>query len=426
MQAYRIENIDGLEIIDSRGNPTLKARVTLCGGAWGEAAVPSGASTGVHEARELRDEEAGRYQGKGVSKAVENVRTVLKKTLKGMDARDQESVDRAMIDADGTENKDRLGANALLAVSLANARAAAASMGRPLYASLNQGRGRVLPVPMMNILNGGAHADNNVDIQEFMIRPHGAPSFREGLRWCCEIYHTLGRLLKNKGLSTGVGDEGGFAPHLDSDEQAIQLILEAVEEAGYLPGGEISLAIDAAASEWMTPEGRYRTPKGKREYTSDELAAYWEIMTQRYPLVSLEDGMAEDDWAGWRELTARLGGRIQLVGDDLFVTNAGRLKRGIEAAAGNAILIKPNQIGTLSQTAAAIRIADQAGWKAILSHRSGETEDPVIADLAVAYNVGQIKAGAPCRSDRAAKYNRLLEIERELGNTACYGTASNG
>ncbi len=424
MQAFSIENTDALEIIDSRGTPTVKARVVLESGAWGEAAVPSGASTGIHEARELRDGEAGRYQGKGVSQAVENVRTALKDVLRGRDSRDQEEIDRIMMEADGTRNKDRLGANALLAVSLANARAAAAAQGKPLYAALNGGQGRVLPIPMMNILNGGAHADNNVDIQEFMIRPHGAPSFHEGLRWCCEIYHTLGKLLRQRGLSTGVGDEGGFAPNLESDEQALRLILEAVETAGYLPGEEISLAVDAASSEWMTAEGIYRTPKGQKTYTSENLAAYWEDLAGRYPLVSLEDGMAEDDWTGWRILTQRLGGRMQLVGDDLFVTNVERLRRGIEEGAGNAILIKPNQIGTLTETAQAMRLASEAGWNAILSHRSGETEDPVIADLAVAYNVGQIKAGAPCRSDRVAKYNRLLEIERELGKRACYGTTT--
>ena len=420
---FSIMKAEGFEIIDSRGNPTVKARVTLSGGAAGEASVPSGASTGVHEAHELRDSDAGRYGGKGVLRAADNVGGSLCPAIAGLDARQQERVDRAMREADGTKNKQKLGANAILAVSLASARAAAAGACQPLYRALGGEKAHILPIPMMNILNGGAHASNNVDIQEFMIRPHGAPNFREGLRWCCEIYHTLGRILKGKGLSTGVGDEGGFAPDLASDEEALRLILEAVEAAGYKPGTEISLAIDAAASEWQAGEGIYRTPKGGKQYTSAQLVEYWQGLCERYPLVSLEDGMAEDDWQGWRLLTDALGGRVQLVGDDLFVTNAERLQKGIDERAGNAILIKPNQIGTLTETQEAISLAQSAGFKTIMSHRSGETEDAVIADLAVAFGCGQIKAGAPCRSDRVAKYNRLLEIESQLGESARYGRA---
>ena len=423
MNDFSIKRVEAFEIIDSRGNPTVKARVILNGGGTGEAAVPSGASTGAHEAHELRDGDASRYGGKGVLQAAENACTELDRALEGQDARQQAEVDRTMQEADGTENKQKLGANAILAVSLANARAAASEAGQPLYRVLSEGKACLLPVPMMNILNGGAHASNNVDIQEFMIRPHGAPTFREGLRWCCEIYHTLGKLLREKGLSTGVGDEGGFAPDLQSDEEAIRLILEAVEKAGYAPGREISLAIDAAASEWQAENGLYRTPKGNQTYTSEELAAYCKKLGTRYPLVSLEDGMAEDDWEGWKLLTGMLGDRMQLVGDDLFVTNASRIQKGITEGAGNAVLIKPNQIGSLTETKEAIALSHKAGWKTIMSHRSGETEDAIIADLAVAFHCGQIKAGAPCRSDRVAKYNRLLEIEAELGNRAKYGTA---
>lgn len=420
MNEFAIEKVDALEIIDSRGNPTVKATVTLEGGAQGEAAVPSGASTGVHEAHELRDGET-RYGGKGVLQAVDHVRTALSSAIRGMDARQQEEIDNAMREADGTANKKRMGANAILAVSLANARAAAAAYGMPLYRYLGQEEATLLPVPMMNILNGGAHASNNVDIQEFMIRPHGAPSFREGLRWCCEIYHALGKLLREKGLSTGVGDEGGYAPDLGSDEEAIQLILEAVTAAGYTPKQDISLAIDAAASEWQTETGIYLTPKGKVRYTRAELAAYWQRLAGQYPLVSLEDGMAEDDWEGWQLLTQALGAQVQLVGDDLFVTNVDRIQKGTDLNAGNAVLIKPNQIGSLTETIQAVRLAQKAGWATIMSHRSGETEDSTIADLAVACGCGQIKTGAPCRSDRVAKYNRLLEIEMQLGDRARYG-----
>ncbi len=423
MKDFAITQVSALEILDSRGNPTVKARVTLECGAWGEAAAPSGASTGVHEAHELRDGDPARYGGKGTQKAVAQVEQVLNSAIRGMDAREQKAVDQAMMEADGTRNKEHLGANSILAVSLAVARAAAQATQQPLYRYLAEKTPPVLPVPMMNILNGGAHAANNVDIQEFMIRPHGAPSFGEGLRWCCEIYHTLGRLLRQRGLSTGVGDEGGFAPNLSSDEEALELIIQAVEQAGYQPGRDISLAIDAAASEWKAEGELYLTPKGQRPFTPAQLTAFWQDLALRYPLVSLEDGMGEDDWQGWKQLTAALGGRMQLVGDDLFVTNVKRLRRGLEEGAGNAVLIKPNQIGTLTETLEAVAMAQKAGWGVILSHRSGETEDPFIADLAVATACGQIKAGAPCRSDRTAKYNRLLEIEKELGPGARYGRA---
>ncbi len=423
MKDFAITQVSALEILDSRGNPTVKARVTLECGAWGEAAAPSGASTGVHEAHELRDGDPARYGGKGIQKAVAQVEQVLNSAIRGMDAREQKAVDQAMMEADGTRNKEHLGANSILAVSLAVARAAAQATQQPLYRYLAEKTPPVLPVPMMNILNGGAHAANNVDIQEFMIRPHGAPSFGEGLRWCCEIYHTLGRLLRQRGLSTGVGDEGGFAPNLSSDEAALELIIQAVEQAGYQPGRDISLAIDAAASEWKAEGELYLTPKGQRPFTPAQLTAFWQDLALRYPLVSLEDGMGEDDWQGWKQLTAALGGRMQLVGDDLFVTNVKRLRRGLEEGAGNAVLIKPNQIGTLTETLEAVAMAQKAGWGVILSHRSGETEDPFIADLAVATACGQIKAGAPCRSDRTAKYNRLLEIEKELGPGARYGRA---
>ena len=423
MKDFAITQVSALEILDSRGNPTVKARVTLECGAWGEAAAPSGASTGVHEAHELRDGDPARYGGKGTQKAVAQVEQVLNSAIRGLDAREQKAVDQAMMEADGTRNKEHLGANSILAVSLAVARAAAQATQQPLYRYLAEKTPPVLPVPMMNILNGGAHAANNVDIQEFMIRPHGAPSFGEGLRWCCEIYHTLGRLLRQRGLSTGVGDEGGFAPDLSSDEEALELIIQAVEQAGYQPGRDISLAIDAAASEWKAEGELYLTPKGQRPFTPAQLTAFWQDLALRYPLVSLEDGMGEDDWQGWKQLTAALGGRMQLVGDDLFVTNVKRLRRGLEEGAGNAVLIKPNQIGTLTETLEAVAMAQKAGWGVILSHRSGETEDPFIADLAVATACGQIKAGAPCRSDRTAKYNRLLEIEKELGPGARYGRA---
>ena len=417
MSGRAIKQVTALEILDSRGNPTLRAGVELEDGSWGWANVPSGASTGVHEAHELRDGDLARYRGKGVLQAVKNAAGPLADAVRGLDAGDHYRVDRALADADGTENKKRLGANAILAVSLASARAAAASAGEPLWKQLCPQSNKVLPVPMMNILNGGAHAANNVDIQEFMIIPRGVASFQEGLRRCAEVYHALGAILRDRGMGSGVGDEGGFAPNLSSDEEALDLILRAIGRAGYRPGDEAALALDAAASEWMEPgEEVYRTPKGGKTYTRDQLVDYWAGLMGRYPILSLEDGAAEDDWEGWRLLTQRLGDRIQLVGDDLFVTNIQRLKRGLSEGAANAILIKPNQIGTLSETLDAVILAQEKGWGVVMSHRSGETEDPIIADLAVAAGCGQIKSGAPCRSERAAKYNRLLEIEREMGS----------
>ena len=417
MSGRAIKQVTALEILDSRGNPTLRAGVELEDGSWGWANVPSGASTGVHEAHELRDGDLARYRGKGVLQAVKNAAGPLADAVRGLDAGDHYRVDRALADADGTENKKRLGANAILAVSLASARAAAASAGEPLWKQLCPQSNKVLPVPMMNILNGGAHAANNVDIQEFMIIPRGVASFQEGLRRCAEVYHALGAILRDRGMGSGVGDEGGFAPNLSSDEEALDLILRAIGRAGYRPGDEAALALDAAASEWMEPgEEVYRTPKGGKTYTRDQLVDYWAGLMGRYPILSLEDGAAEDDWEGWRLLTQRLGDRIQLVGDDLFVTNIQRLKRGLSDGAANAILIKPNQIGTLSETLDAVTLAQEKGWGVVMSHRSGETEDPIIADLAVATGCGQIKSGAPCRSERVAKYNRLLEIEREMGS----------
>lgn len=415
MRSAKIRQVTALEILDSRGNPTVRAGVELEDGSWGWANAPSGASTGVHEAHELRDGDRARYGGKGVLQAVNNVRGPLARAVKGLDAADCRQVDQALAEADGSRNKERLGANAILAVSLASARAAAASAGEPLWKCLCPGDKKVLPVPMMNILNGGAHAANNVDIQEFMIIPRGVPSFREGLRRCAEVYHALGAILRDRKMGSGVGDEGGFAPNLSSDEEALELILRAIGRAGYRPGDEIALALDAAASEWMQEGEIYQTPKGGKVYTREQLVEYWAGLAGRYPILSLEDGAAEDDWQGWQLLTKRLGSRMQLVGDDLFVTNIRRLKRGLEEGAANAILIKPNQIGTLSETLDAVAMAQQKGWGVVMSHRSGETEDPIIADLAVATGCGQIKSGAPCRSERVAKYNRLLEIEGELG-----------
>ena len=411
----KIKQVTGLEILDSRGNPTVRAGVELEDGSWGWANAPSGASTGVHEAHELRDGDRARYGGKGVVQAVSNIRGPLAKAVTGLDAGEIRQVDQALLDADGSRNKERLGANAILAVSLASARAAAASAGEPLWRCLCPEGKKVLPVPMMNILNGGVHAANNVDIQEFMIIPRGVPSFGEGLRRCAEVYHALGAILRDRRLGSGVGDEGGFAPDLSSDEEALELILRAIGRAGYRPGEEIALALDAAASEWMQEGEVYQTPKGGRVYTREQLVDYWAGLAARYPILSLEDGAAEDDWQGWQLLTKRLGSRMQLVGDDLFVTNIRRLKRGLEENAANAILIKPNQIGTLSETLDAVSMAQEKRWGVVMSHRSGETEDPIIADLAVATGCGQIKSGAPCRSERVAKYNRLLEIEGELG-----------
>lgn len=407
-----IEQVIGREIIDSRGNPTVEAEVILADGTVGIGAAPSGASTGAYEAHELRDG-GGRYMGKGVQKAVNNINTTLNTTLKGLDASRTSLVDAALISADGTENKSKIGANAMLAVSLAAADAAARYYNIPLYRFMGGVNGCMLPLPMMNILNGGAHAANNLDVQEFMIIPKSAGSFREGLRMCAEVYHSLAAILKQKGLSTAVGDEGGFAPNLDGEEQAVELILEAVERANYRPREDFVLALDAAASEWKSERG-YLLPKKRESRSSTELIAEWKSLCSKYPIVSIEDPLDEEDWDGWQKITEELGDKIQLVGDDLFVTNPSRLKKGIENGCGNAILIKLNQIGTLSETLSAIRLAQKNGYKTIISHRSGETENTFIADLAVAVNAGQIKTGAPCRSERTAKYNRLIRIEEEL------------
>ena len=421
MKKLEIEKVTGREIIDSRGNPTVEAEVTLACGAMGRAAAPSGASTGEFEALELRDGDKGRFGGKGVTRAVHNINTVIRDTLKGMDASDTYGVDKAMIDADGSEDKSNLGANAILAVSIACARAAAAALELPLYRFLGGVSGNRLPVPMMNILNGGAHAANTVDVQEFMIMPVGAESFREGLRWCTEVFHALAALLKSRGLATSVGDEGGFAPNLSSDEEAIQLILEAVRKAGYEPGKDFVLAMDAASSEWKgEKKGEYLLPKSGKKFTSGQLVAHWKALCEKYPIYSIEDGLDEEDWEGWQMMTKELGDKVQLVGDDLFVTNTLRLGKGISLGCGNSILIKLNQIGSVSETLEAVKMAHNAGYTAIVSHRSGETEDTTIADLAVALNTCQIKTGAPSRSERVAKYNQLLRIEEELGNSAVY------
>ena len=421
MHSLKIENVTAREILDSRGNPTVEAEVTLECGATGRGAAPSGASTGEFEALELRDDDKSRFGGKGVSRAVDNARTMLSDALKGIDASDIYAVDGAMLRADGTEDKSNLGANAILAVSIASARAAANALRLPLYRFLGGAAATRLPVPMMNILNGGAHAANTVDVQEFMIMPAGADTFSEGLRWCAEVFHALSDILKKQGLATSVGDEGGFAPNLDSDEAAIEVILQAVEQAGYTPGNDFVLALDAAASEWKTGKsGQYRLPKSGREYAAEELIQHWQALCDKYPIASIEDGLDEEDWDGWQMMTQKLGGRVQLVGDDLFVTNTARLSRGIKLRCGNAILIKPNQIGTLSETLEAIQMAHHAGFAAIASHRSGETEDTAIADLAVALNTRQIKTGAPSRGERTAKYNQLLRIEQELGAASVY------
>ena len=421
MDYLEIEKVIGREIIDSRGNPTLEGEVWLADGTIGRGAAPSGASTGEFEALELRDKDKKRFGGKGVRKAVENINTVISGVLTGMDASDIYAVDYAMIQADGTKDKSKLGANSILAVSIACARAASISMGIPLYRFLGGISGNRLPVPMMNILNGGAHAANTVDVQEFMIMPVGAPTFREGLRWCTEVFHCLASILKEKGLATSVGDEGGFAPDLGSDEEAIELILEAVKRAGYEPGHDFVLAMDAASSEWKSgKKGEYLLPKCKKHFTSEELIGHWKQLCEKYPIWSIEDALDEEDWEGWKKLTASLGSKVQLVGDDLFVTNTERLKKGIDSGCGNSILIKLNQIGSVSETLEAIKMAHKAGYTAIASHRSGETEDTTIADLAVALNTCQIKTGAPSRSERVAKYNQLLRIEEELGETAVY------
>lgn len=421
MDYLQIEKVIGREIMDSRGNPTVEAEVYLIDGTVGRGTAPSGASTGEFEALELRDKDRNRYLGKGVLKAVENINTVINDTICGMDASDIYAVDKAMIEADGTKDKSRLGANAILAVSIACCRAAATALEIPLYRFLGGVSGNRLPVPMMNILNGGAHAANTVDVQEFMIMPVGAESFREALRWCAEVFHALAALLKSKGLATSVGDEGGFAPDLASDEEAIQYILEAVKNAGYEPGKDFMIAMDAASSEWKgSKKGEYVLPKAGTKYTSAELIAHWKALVEKYPIISIEDALDEEDWEGWQQLTKELGDKVQLVGDDLFVTNTERLQKGIELGCGNAILIKLNQIGSVSETLEAIKMAHKAGYTAISSHRSGETEDTTIADLAVALNTCQIKTGAPSRTERVAKYNQLLRIEEQLGDAAVY------
>ncbi len=418
-----IENVIGREILDSRGNPTVEAEVTLIDGTVATGCAPSGASTGEFEALELRDGDKSRYLGKGVTKAVENINTVIADAIVGMDAFDTYAVDKAMIDADGTKDKSKLGANAILAVSIAVARAAAKSLDIPLYRFLGGANANRLPVPMMNILNGGAHADSAVDTQEFMIMPVGAPSFKEALRWCAEVFHALKKLLKEMGDVTAVGDEGGFAPNsLKSDEEAIEKILEAIKAAGFEPGKDFMIAMDAASSEWKSEKGKgfYKQPKSGKEFTSDELIAHWESLVDKYPIISIEDGLDEEDWEGWQKMTAKIGNKVQLVGDDLFVTNTERLSKGISLGAGNSILIKLNQIGSVSETLEAIKMAHNAGYTAVTSHRSGETADTTIADLAVALNTCQIKTGAPSRSERVAKYNQLLRIEEQLGDAAIY------
>ena len=423
MKEYlKIMQVIGREIIDSRGNPTVEAEVILADGTMGRAAAPSGASTGEFEALELRDGDKSKFGGKGVSKAVANVNEIIAPALVGEDASDGYALDAILFELDGTEDKSKLGANAILAVSLAAANAAAKAEDIPLYRYFGGINGNQLPVPMMNILNGGAHASNSVDTQEFMIMPAGAPSFREALRWSTEVFHALQSLLKKEGETTAVGDEGGFAPNLKSDEDAIEHILQAIKDAGYEPGRDFVLAMDAAASEWKSEKGKgfYKQPKSGREYTSDELIAHWESLVDKYPIYSIEDGLDEEDWNGWQKMTEKLGHKVQLVGDDLFVTNTKRLKKGIELGCGNSILIKLNQIGSLSETLEAIKMAHKAGYTAIVSHRSGETEDTTIADLAVALNTAQIKTGAPSRSERVAKYNQLLRIEEQLGKSAVY------
>ena len=422
MAYLEIEKVIGREIMDSRGNPTVEAEVLLADGTIGRGTAPSGASTGEFEALELRDGDKARYGGKGVTKAVENINTTINNALVGLDASDIYAVDRAMLAADGTKDKSNLGANAILAVSIAAARAAAISLDIPLYRFLGGVSGNRLPVPMMNILNGGAHATNTVDTQEFMIMPVGAPTFKEALRWCAEVFHSLAKILKAKGLATSVGDEGGFAPNLSSDDETIETILEAVKAAGYEPGKDFMIAMDAASSEWKSEKGKgyYHQPKSGRDFTSDELIQHWADLVEKYPIISIEDALDEDDWEGWQKLTKELGDKVQLVGDDLFVTNTERLSKGISLGCGNSILIKLNQIGSVSETLEAIKMAHKAGYTAISSHRSGETEDTTIADLAVALNTCQIKTGAPRRTERVAKYNQLLRIEEELGAAAVY------
>ncbi len=422
MKSLKITKVVGREILDSRGNPTVEAEVYLEDGTIGRGTAPSGASTGEFEALELRDGDKSRYLGKGVTKAVQNINVIINQVLTGMDASDIYAVDKAMMDADGTKGKTKLGANAILAVSIACSRAAANALDIPLYRFFGGISGNKLPVPMMNIVNGGCHAlSSGLDVQEFMIMPVGAPSFKECLRWCAEVFHALASILRERGLATSVGDEGGFAPALASDEEAIETILEAVKKAGYEPGRDFKIAMDAASSEWKTGKvGEYKLPKAGTVYTSDELIEHWKKLVDKYPIISIEDGLDEEDWEGWKKLTAELGDKVQLVGDDLFVTNTERLREGIELGCGNSILIKLNQIGSVSETLEAIKMAHKAGYTAIASHRSGETEDTTIADLAVALNTCQIKTGAPSRSERVAKYNQLLRIEEELGDSAVY------
>ncbi|MDY6038649.1 MAG: phosphopyruvate hydratase [Eubacterium sp.] len=421
MAYLEIVQVIGREIMDSRGNPTVEAEVYLEDGSVGRGVAPSGASTGEFEALELRDGDKSRYDGKGVLTAVDFVNNEIDELLLGMDASDIYAIDRAMIEADGTADKSRFGANAILAVSIACAKAAATSLDIPLYRFLGGQFGNVLPVPMMNILNGGAHASNTVDTQEFMIMPVGAENFRDGLRQCAEVYHKLGKLLKEEGYATSVGDEGGYAPNLSSDEETLDYIIKSIKECGYEPGKDFVLAMDAAASEWKGGEkGKYKQPKSGREFTSAELVAHWKSLVEKYPIVSIEDGLDEEDWDGWKMMTDELGDKLQIVGDDLFVTNTARLANGIEKGCGNSILIKLNQIGSVSETIEAIKMAHKAGYTAVVSHRSGETEDTTIADLAVALNAGQIKTGAPNRSERVAKYNQLLRIEEELGDSSKY------
>lgn len=425
MNKLEIVKVMGREILDSRGNPTVEAEVYLADGTIARGAAPSGASTGEFEALELRDGDKNRYLGKGVTKAVENINTTINQAVKGLTASDIYAVDAAMISADGTKDKSKLGANAILAVSIATCRAAANSLEIPLYRLLGGVQGTHLPVPMMNILNGGAHATNSVDVQEFMIMPVGAQSFKEALRWCAEVFHSLQKLLKSENLATSVGDEGGFAPNLSSDEETIETILKAVENAGYKPEKDFKIAMDAASSEWKgSKKGEYKQPKSGKVFSTDELIDHWEKLVDKYPIISIEDGLDEEDWEGWQKMTARLGKKVQLVGDDLFVTNTERLAKGIKLGAGNSILIKLNQIGSVSETLEAIKMAHAAGYTAIASHRSGETADTTIADLAVALNTNQIKTGAPSRSERVAKYNQLLRIEEELGKAAVYPGAN--
>lgn len=414
-----IIDVQAREILDSRGNPTVEVDVLLEDGTTGRAAVPSGASTGAYEAVELRDGDPNRYKGKGVTKAVENVNDIIASEVIGFDAVDQAGIDLTMIDLDGTPNKGKLGANAILGVSMAVARAAAKALDLPLYRYLGGTGGRLLPVPMMNILNGGKHADNNVDIQEFMVMPVGAPNFAEALRMGTEVFHTLKGVLKKKGMNTAVGDEGGFAPNLGSNEEALAVLVEAIEAAGYRPGEDVALAIDAAATEFFK-DGKYVLSGEGVTYSAAEMIDFYARLAEKYPIISIEDGLAEDDWDGWKQLTQRIGNKVQIVGDDLFVTNTERLARGIESGTANSILIKLNQIGTITETLAAIEMAKQAGYTAVVSHRSGETEDSTIADLVVGVNAGQIKTGAPSRTDRVVKYNQLLRIEEELAGTALF------